>query len=183
MEARQEAELPRGPGWQYEPKWDGFRCLARCDGEEVELLGRSGKSLSRYFPDIVAALHKLSPRRFVLDGELVIPVGNALSFDELQMRLHPAASRVQKLAAAHPALFIAFDLLRTPRGTDISRKPLAERRTALEAFSNRHSCDFPRQRAAVPRPRNGWRVPAAASSTAWLPSASTNPIARANARW
>jgi ATP-dependent DNA ligase len=134
MEARQEAELPRGPGWQYEPKWDGFRCLARRDGQKVELLGRSGKSLSRYFPDVVSALSQLKPRRFVLDGELVIPVGKVLSFDELQMRLHPAASRVSRLAAAHPALFIAFDLLQTPRGKDLANLSLAERRAALETF-------------------------------------------------
>jgi ATP-dependent DNA ligase len=132
MEARQQAELPRGPGWQYEPKWDGFRCLARRDGDKVELLGRSGKNLSRYFPDLVAALSEIKPRRFVLDGELVIPVGEVLSFDELQMRLHPAESRVRKLAAAHPASFIAFDLLLTPRGKDMTGKPLAERRSALE---------------------------------------------------
>src|SRR5690349_18540634 len=134
MEARQEAELPRGPGWQYEPKWDGFRCLARRDGGQVELVGRSGKSLSRYFPDVVSSLWQLKPRRFLLDGELVIPVGDVLSFDELQMRLHPAASRVEKLAARHPALFMAFDLLRTPRGTDLTGRPLAERRSALEKF-------------------------------------------------
>jgi ATP-dependent DNA ligase len=134
MEARQEAELPRGPGWQYEPKWDGFRCLARRDGGQVELVGRSGKSLSRYFPDVVSSLSQLKPRRFLLDGELVIPVGKVLSFDELQMRLHPAASRVNKLAAAHPALFIAFDMLQTPRGRGVASRPLTERRAALEAF-------------------------------------------------
>jgi len=134
MEARQEAELPRGPGWQYEPKWDGFRCLARRDGGQVELVGRSGKSLSRYFPDVVSSLSHLKPRHFVLDGELVIPVGKVLSFDELQMRLHPAASRVAKLAAAHPALFIAFDILQAPRGRELANRPLTERRAALEAF-------------------------------------------------
>ena len=134
MEARQELELPRGPEWQYEPKWDGFRCLARRKGGKVELVGRSGKSLSRYFPDIVSALSHLEPRRFLIDGELVIPVGKILSFDELQMRLHPAASRVAKLAAAHPALFIAFDMLQTPQGKEIATKPLAERRAMLEEF-------------------------------------------------
>src|SRR5213595_1716754 len=95
MEAVLAEQLPEGDGWQFEPKWDGFRCLARRDGAKVELLGRSGKSLSRYFPDIVAALQTIAPRRFVLDGELAIPVGNELSFDELQMRLHPAESRVK----------------------------------------------------------------------------------------
>jgi ATP-dependent DNA ligase len=93
MEARQVDELPRDKGWQFEPKWDGFRCLASRDGARVELMGRSGKSLARYFPEIVAALGKLPLRRFTFDGELVIPVGKVLSFDALQMRLHPAASR------------------------------------------------------------------------------------------
>ena len=134
MEARQEDELPRGPGWQYEPKWDGFRCLALRDGESVELLGRSGKSLSRYFPDMVAALRTLKPKRFILDGELTVPIGKVLSFEELQMRLHPAASRVATLAAAHPSLRIVFDMLQAPRGADLTAKPLRERRAALEKF-------------------------------------------------
>jgi ATP-dependent DNA ligase len=134
MEARQEAELPRGPGWQYEPKWDGFRCLAIRDGDKVELLSRSGKTLARYFPDMVEALKALKPKRFILDGELAIPVGKVLSFDALQLRLHPAASRVNKLAAETPSILIVFDLLQTPRGTDLTGRPLAERRKALEAF-------------------------------------------------
>lgn len=134
MEARQEAELPRGTGWQFEPKWDGFRCIAIRDGDTVELLGRSGKSLARYFPDMVAALRALKPRRFILDGELAIPAGKVLSFDALQLRLHPAASRVSKLAAETPAILIVFDLLQTTRGADLTAKPLSERRRALEAF-------------------------------------------------
>src|SRR3982751_3491263 len=134
MEARQEAELPRGAGWQFEPKWDGFRCLAIRDGDKVELLSRSGKTLARYFPDMVAALERLNPKRFILDGELAIPVGKILSFDALQLRLHPAASRVAKLAAETPSILIAFDLLQTPRGIDLTGRPLAERRPALEAF-------------------------------------------------
>jgi len=99
MEARQQAELPREPGWQFEPKWDGFRCLAIRDGNKVEMLSRSGKTLARYFPDMVESLKGLKPKRFILDGELAIPVGKILSFDALQLRLHPAASRVNKLAA------------------------------------------------------------------------------------
>jgi ATP-dependent DNA ligase len=134
MEARQEAELPRGPGWQYEPKWDGFRCLAIRDGNRIEMLSRSGKSLARYFPDMVAALEALKPKRFILDGELAIPVGKVLSFDALQLRLHPAASRVRKLAAETPSILIAFDLLQTPRRVDLAARPLTERRQALEAF-------------------------------------------------
>ena len=134
MEARQEAELPRGPGWQFEPKWDGFRCLAIRDGNKVEMLSRSGKTLARYFPDMVESLKGLKPKRFILDGELAIPVGKILSFDALQLRLHPAASRVNKLAAETPSILIVFDLLQTPRGVDLTGKPLHERRRALEAF-------------------------------------------------
>lgn len=134
MEARQESALPRGAGWQYEPKWDGFRCLALRDGGSVELLGRSGKSLSRYFPEMVEALRALKTRRFILDGELTIPVGKVLSFEELQSRLHPAASRVRKLADAHPSLLILFDMLQTSRGADLTGKPLEDRRAALEKF-------------------------------------------------
>jgi ATP-dependent DNA ligase len=134
MEARTEAELPRGPGWQYEPKWDGFRCLAIRDGDKIELLSRSGKTLARYFPDMVAALKALKPKRFILDGELAIPVGEILSFDALQLRLHPAASRVNKLAAETPSILIVFDLLENTRGVDLRDRPLSERRKQLEAF-------------------------------------------------
>jgi ATP-dependent DNA ligase len=134
MEARQVDELPRGAGWQYEPKWDGFRCIARRNGKRVELLGRSGKSLARYFPEIVEALQKLEPRRFTLDGELVIPAGKALSFEALQMRLHPAESRIRRLSAETPALLMAFDMLQAPDGSDLADHPLHERRAALERF-------------------------------------------------
>ncbi|HEX5726521.1 MAG TPA: ATP-dependent DNA ligase, partial [Longimicrobiaceae bacterium] len=135
MEAETAGAVPGGEGWQYEPKWDGFRCLAFRDGGEVELRSRSGKPLARYFPDVVEAMRALTARRCVLDGEIVVPVGDSLSFEELQLRLHPAASRVQKLAAAHPALFIAFDLLLGPRGGPLTDLPLAERREKLEAFA------------------------------------------------
>ena len=100
MEALLAAELPEGEGWQFEPKWDGFRCLARRDGDEVTLTSKSGKPLARYFPEVVEMLRALKAKRFLLDGELIIPVGDALSFDALQLRLHPAESRVRKLVAA-----------------------------------------------------------------------------------
>ncbi|MGE0745027.1 MAG: ATP-dependent DNA ligase [Rhodospirillales bacterium] len=132
MEARLAETLPNGPGWQFEPKWDGFRCLAFRDGDEVALQAKSGKPLGRYFPDIVAALEAVAPRRFVVDGELAIPVGGALSFEALQMRLHPAASRVRKLAQAQPAVLILFDVLLMPRGASLLDAPLRERRAALE---------------------------------------------------
>ena len=115
MEARSVEEIPTGDGWQYEPKWDGFRCLAFRNGDKIFLQSKNGQPLARYFPDVVANVAKLPQQRFVLDGELVIPIGGALSFDELQLRLHPAASRVQKLAAAHPAVYIIFDLLAEAR--------------------------------------------------------------------
>ena len=133
MEALLAAELPEGDGWQFEPKWDGFRCLARRDGDEVTLTSKSGKPLGRYFPDVVKMLEGLKAREFLIDGELIIPVGDALSFDALQLRLHPAESRVRKLAAEHPAELMLFDLLQID-GKDLTAEPLAKRRQALEKF-------------------------------------------------
>jgi ATP-dependent DNA ligase len=135
MEARSVDEIPAGDEWQYEPKWDGFRCIAFRDGEKVHLQSKAGQPLARYFPDVAEALERLPAKRFVLDGELAIPVKGALVFDELQLRLHPAASRVQKLAAAHPALFIVFDLLAGTDGKSLLPLPLRERRKELEAFA------------------------------------------------
>jgi ATP-dependent DNA ligase len=92
MEARPVQDLPEGEQWRYEPKWDGFRCLAFRDGENVELRSKSGQPLGRYFPDVAAAVAGLSARQFVLDGEIIIPVERGLSFEAMQLRLHPAAS-------------------------------------------------------------------------------------------
>jgi ATP-dependent DNA ligase len=139
MEARSVEEIPIGADWQYEPKWDGFRCLAFRDGAEIYLQSKAGQPLGRYFPDMVEALSNLKAKRFLLDGELVIPVDGALSFDELQLRLHPAASRVQKLAAAHPALFITFDMLVDEKGRNLTKEPLRQRRCALEKFARAFS--------------------------------------------
>jgi ATP-dependent DNA ligase len=133
MEALLAAELPDGAGWQYEPKWDGFRCLARRDDEEVTLTSKSGKPLGRYFPEVVAMLLGLKSKQFLLDGELIIPVGDVLSFDALQLRLHPAESRVRKLSAETPAQLMAFDLLELG-GTSLTLLPLSERRGRLEQF-------------------------------------------------
>ncbi|MEY2529382.1 MAG: hypothetical protein QOJ05_1472 [Verrucomicrobiota bacterium] len=138
MEARSVDEIPVGDEWQYEPKWDGFRCIAFRDGEKVFLQSKAGQPLARYFPDIVEAVRRLPGKRFVIDGELAIPVEGALVFDELQLRLHPAASRVQKLAAAHPALFIVFDLLASTDGKSLLAQPLRERRGQLEAFARQN---------------------------------------------
>jgi ATP-dependent DNA ligase len=138
MESRSVDEIPIGDDWQYEPKWDGFRCIAFRDGAKVFLQSKAGQPLARYFPDVVLQLQKLPAKRFVLDGELAIPVSSALSFDELQLRLHPAASRVQKLAAAHPTLFIVFDLLADPAGKSLLALPLRERRKQLEVFARKN---------------------------------------------
>jgi ATP-dependent DNA ligase len=137
MEALLAAELPDGGGWQYEPKWDGFRCLARRDGDELTLTSKSGKPLGRYFPDVVEMLHRLEAKQFLLDGELIIPVGDSLSFDALQLRLHPAESRVRKLAAEHPAEFMLFDVLELA-GRGFEADPLRKRRDALEKFFHRN---------------------------------------------
>lgn len=134
MEAESAAALPEGPGWQYEPKFDGFRCLAFRDASALDLQSKAGQPLARYFPDLVAALLRLPAERFVLDGEIVIPLDGATSFEELQLRLHPAESRVRKLAAAHPARFMAFDLLVDEAATRLTEHPLAQRRAALEAL-------------------------------------------------
>ena len=135
MEARSVDEIPVGDDWQYEPKWDGFRCVAFRDGDDVYLQSKAGQPLARYFPDIVAAITALPAKRFVLDGELVIAVNGALSFDELQLRLHPAESRVRKLAAAHPAMMVVFDLLADESGASLLTLPLRKRRQKLEEFS------------------------------------------------
>jgi ATP-dependent DNA ligase len=137
MEASSADVLPDGDGWVYEPKWDGFRCIAFRDGRRVELRSKAGKPLGRYFPDVVAAIAAVKAPEFVLDGEIVIPVSNGLSFDDLLQRIHPAASRVKMLAGLHPAHFIAFDLLVDPKGRDLTAQPLTERRAALEAFASR----------------------------------------------
>ena len=134
MEAQSVETLPEGGGWQFEPKWDGFRCLAFRDDDAVELRSKSGQPLGRYFPDLIAALLSVTARRFVLDGEIVIPVDGIPSFEELQLRLHPAASRVQKLAAAHPARYYLFDLLADPHGHDLTGEKLHARRAALAAL-------------------------------------------------
>jgi ATP-dependent DNA ligase len=133
MEALLAAELPEGEGWQFEPKWDGFRCLAHRDGLEVTLTSKSGKPLARYFPEVVEMLLGLKDKHFLLDGELIISVGDILSFDALQLRLHPAESRVRKLSKETPAELILFDLLELG-GKPLTEEPLAERRQALERF-------------------------------------------------
>ena len=137
MEARAVESIPSGANWQYEPKWDGFRCLAFRKGNEVQLQSKSGQPLARYFPDIVASLKALRPRRFVLDREIVIPTKGGFSFDELLLRIHPAASRVNRLAKEHPGLFVAFDLLVNEAGNSLVDQTLEKRRRQLESFAKR----------------------------------------------
>jgi ATP-dependent DNA ligase len=138
MEAQPASELPSGPEWHYEPKWDGFRCLAFRENEKVELVSKSQKPLTRYFPELVAELKSLKAKKFVLDGEIVIPVDGDLSFDNLLMRIHPAESRVRKLSEETPCVFIVFDLLVNEPGKPLIGLPLAERRRNLEAFANKY---------------------------------------------
>jgi len=134
MEAQTVSDVPRGEQWQYEPKWDGFRCLALKEGTDVVLQSKAGKPLTRYFPEVAANLAKVKAERFVLDGELVVPVEGQLSFDDLLQRIHPAESRVAKLAAERPALYIVFDLLVDPKGKRLLDEPLEVRRGQLESF-------------------------------------------------
>src|SRR5437867_9821089 len=124
--------------WQYEPKWDGFRCLAFRDGKRVELQSKSGQPLGRYFPEVVEALLALEAHRFVLDGELVVPEGRGLSFDALLQRIHPSASRINKLAGLTPATFVLFDMLADAAGRPLTEHPLADRRRVLEAFARKY---------------------------------------------
>jgi ATP-dependent DNA ligase len=142
MEARLVDELPTGSEWQYEPKWDGFRCLAFRDGDRIDLMSKAGKPLARYFPDLVETLKGVKANRFVLDGEIVIPHDGSLSFDELLLRIHPAKSRVDLLSRESPATLIVFDLLVDAKGVSLVGEPLTERRDALEAF---HAANVPKQ--------------------------------------
>jgi ATP-dependent DNA ligase len=136
MEARTVPKLPEGPGWQFEPKWDGFRCLAFRAGDAVEIRAKSGKSLSRFFPEVISNLRSLPASTFVLDGELVVTSGEPLCFDALQMRLHPAASRIERLAREQPAALILFDCLLRTSGEPLLARPFEERRSIIEALHN-----------------------------------------------
>jgi ATP-dependent DNA ligase len=127
----------------YEPKWDGFRCLVFRDGDVVELQSKSSKSLTRYFPEIVDAVRALRPPRFVLDGELAVPADGRLSFDALLQRIHPAETRVRKLARETPAELFLFDLLATGEKTSLVEVPLADRRRRLEEWAERYLDEAP----------------------------------------
>jgi ATP-dependent DNA ligase len=137
MEAKNVTELPAGANWVYEPKWDGFRCLALKDGRSVSLQGKSGKMLDRYFPEIVEAIASIGLNKLALDGEILIRIDGELSFDALQMRLHPAESRIKKLSIETPAIFTAFDTLLSEAGKDISTEPFEVRRKLLGKIAAR----------------------------------------------
>jgi ATP-dependent DNA ligase len=130
MEARSVDEIPEGHQWQYEPKWDGFRCLLDRQGKTITMTSKSGQDLTRYFPEVVDAARAIKATSFVVDGEIVVPLGRTLSFDALLQRIHPAMSRVQRLAAETPALFLAFDVLRHG-SKELSQEPLSKRRPIL----------------------------------------------------
>lgn len=141
METRQLTDVPVGAHWLYEPKWDGFRCVAFRSGTDVELQSKSGQSLTRYFPEIVAALLGLKADRFVLDGEIFVESGARLDFDALLQRIHPAASRVAQLAKRTPAKYAVFDLLVDEKDEAVFERPLSRRRGELETFARRYLRD------------------------------------------
>jgi ATP-dependent DNA ligase len=167
MEALAVDDIPVGGGWQYEPKWDGFRCLALREGDRLELKSKSGRPFSRYFPELVGALAGLPAQRFVLDGEIVVPSARELSFDALLQRIHPAPSRIERLARETPSLLVVFDLLVAPAGKSLTHRPLRERRRELEEFVRRYCADEPAVRLspASTRPVDARRWLAAAGAT------------------
>jgi ATP-dependent DNA ligase len=138
MEATPATSLPEGPQWQYEPKWDGFRCLAFRDNKRIDLQSKSGKPLTRYFPELAEALGRLRATRCVLDGEIVIPIDGDLSFDQLLMRIHPSAKRVEKLSRQTPCIFVIFDLLVDEKGKSLKDLPLKKRREELDRFAAKY---------------------------------------------
>ena len=141
MLAQLRGEIPEGEDWVYEPKWDGFRCLAFRDGDQVDLQSKAGQPLGRYFPEIVEAVRALPVPQCVLDGEIAVPIDGALSFDDLLQRIHPAESRVKKLAAETPALYLVFDLLVDEKGRSLLEEPWKARRAALEKFAAKNFAD------------------------------------------
>ena len=154
MLAEAQDEIPAGPGWRYEPKWDGFRAIVFRDGESVYLSSREGKPLARYFPEVCAALAAALPHRCIVDGEIILAGEKGLDFDSLQQRLHPAASRVNKLSVETPASFVVFDVL--AMGDDDWRgRPFSERRAELERWVSNEQV-FVTPQTAVLEEAKGW---------------------------
>jgi ATP-dependent DNA ligase len=133
MEAKRVDKVPTGDVWQFEPKWDGFRAIVFRDGDDVAIQSKAGQPLARYFPELVDAFRSVKADEFILDGEIVVPVNGRLSFDDLLLRIHPAESRIRKLAAESPAHYFAFDIL-AAKGKLLADKPIEERRAILEDF-------------------------------------------------
>jgi ATP-dependent DNA ligase len=152
MEADTAREIPTGPEWEYEPKWDGFRCLSFRDGDSAEIMSKASQPLARYFPEIKAALEELKPRQFVLDGELIITQERTLDFDALLQRIHPAESRIKKLAKETPATLVLFDILVNDHGQNVTGEVLAARRHELEQFARKYVAGNKRVRLS-PRTR------------------------------
>src|SRR6266480_3458628 len=138
MDALLIPDLPTGDSWQYEPKWDGFRTLVFRDGAKIDLQSKKGQPLARYFPEVVKAVGELRPKKFILDGELVIPEGSSLSFDALLQRIHPSQSRINKLSHQTPSVLILFDMLADEGGKLLADQPLKVRRAALESFAKKY---------------------------------------------
>jgi ATP-dependent DNA ligase len=160
MEAQLVARIPKSPGWLYEPKWDGFRCLVFRDGPEIELQSKAGKPLGRYFPEVVARVGAIAAERFVLDGEIVVPVQGAFSFDDLLQRIHPAESRINRLAREHPATLVVFDLLVDEAGAALVEEALTVRQPRLNRFARRHLAARPgitlSESTVDPKAAAGW---------------------------
>ncbi|MBC7925688.1 MAG: ATP-dependent DNA ligase, partial [Bryobacteraceae bacterium] len=146
MEAHPALEIPSGSEWQYEPKWDGFRALCFRDGESVAIRSKAGEDLARYFPEVVEALSELAAEAFVLDGELVVAIEGKADFDALLQRIHPAPTRIRKLAAQTPAQLILFDMLVADTRECLIGRALQVRRLALDAFAREYLKDNDRIR-------------------------------------
>ncbi len=138
MEADVGKAIPKGDEWEYEPKWDGFRCLSFRDEQAVDIMSKSSQPLARYFPEITEALLKLKAKHFVLDGEIIVTEKRSLDFDALLQRIHPAESRIKKLAKETPATLLLFDLLVNEKGEDFTGRVLDERREELEHFAGKY---------------------------------------------
>jgi ATP-dependent DNA ligase len=132
MEAKPVGDLPKGENWLYEPKWDGFRCLVYRDGKSVSLRSKRQLPFNRYFPELVAGILSIPAKKFVIDGEIVVETGGKVSFESLQLRLHPAERRVREISAKLPATLVAFDMLVDTKGRSLVKESLAVRRAALE---------------------------------------------------
>jgi ATP-dependent DNA ligase len=181
-EARAVKELPRDPGWLYEPKWDGFRCMAFRRGDEIILQSKAGQPLTRYFPEIAAALLALPARKFVLDGEIVIRSGASLDFDALLQRIHPAASRVQRLSQETPGTYMIFDLLVDARGKALVASPLSARRMALQEFASANIGESEDQSTGNSQPKAPGKITANSSTPRIMISPASSDFATAE-KW